>query len=501
MERTVHNPLEDGDSLDEGENELAENIWNELGASDAEEREDQANGDREEEEGEEQEKDDDDDADDHDGLDTGPSTQATPSKRGRGRPRGSGRKKKSPTPPQDLPAHERYFFRNRAGGSKTSTHTLSSLSLLDHEEYFQLMGAYVDPHEPERAALQELHSRAFGQWRFEMSEGYSVCLHGWGSKRALMMAYAKWAAAAPKPAAARSDGDGDRASGGAGKIVVVNGFMPRLSMKEIINTIATALFGSHHPHRLGAQPGEMTEKLLGLLRLEDGNIAPITLIVHSLDSPTLRRLSIQSLFARLASHPSIRLLASTDHPACLLLWDSSLRQSFNFCFHDCTTFAPYDAAEIDVVDAVNDLLGRSGRPIAGKEGVAYVLKSLPENARNLYRVLVGEQLAGMEDGVAALAQQPDNDDDDNHNNYDHHTTEAAPAAPAAGGDSGIEYRVLYHKAVEEFICSSEMAFRTLLKEFHDHQMIASKKDALGVEMLWVPFRKQELLAILEDLTG
>ena len=29
---------------------------------------------------------------------------------------------------------------------------------------------------------------------------------------------------------------------------------------------------------------------------------------------------------------------------------------------------------------------------------------------------------------------------------------------------GLEYRMVYNKAVEEFICSSEMAFRTLLKE-------------------------------------
>ena len=39
------------------------------------------------------------------------------------------------------------------------------------------------------------------------------------------------------------------------------------------------------------------------------------------------------------------------------------------------------------------------------------------------------------------------------------------AADAGGGENpGIEYRMVYNKAVEEFICSSEMAFRTLLKE-------------------------------------
>lgn len=37
--------------------------------------------------------------------------------------------------------------------------------------------------------------------------------------------------------------------------------------------------------------------------------------------------------------------------------------------------------------------------------------------------------------------------------------------------------------------------------FHDHQMITSKKDALGAEFLRVPFRKEELEAIIEDLMG
>lgn len=35
--------------------------------------------------------------------------------------------------------------------------------------------------------------------------------------------------------------------------------------------------------------------------------------------------------------------------------------------------------------------------------------------------------------------------------------------------------------------------------FHDHQMITSRKDVLGTELLSLPFRKEELEAILEDL--
>lgn len=38
-----------------------------------------------------------------------------------------------------------------------------------------------------------------------------------------------------------------------------------------------------------------------------------------------------------------------------------------------------------------------------------------------------------------------------------------------------------------------------IRRFHDHQMITSHKDVLGTELLSVPFRKEDLEAVLEDL--
>jgi origin recognition complex subunit 2 len=88
---------------------------------------------------------------------------------------------------------------------------------------------------------------------------------------------------------------------------------------------------------------------------------------------------------------------------------------------------------------VHELLGRKARRAGGKEGVAFVLRSLPENARARFRLLVGEVLVAVE--------------------------EQGGAGGGAGEEEvAVEYRMVYNKAVEEFICSSEMAFRTLLKE-------------------------------------
>ncbi|KAI9874543.1 MAG: Origin recognition complex subunit 2 [Pleopsidium flavum] len=402
-----------------------------------------------------------------------PDAPSTPSKRGPGRPKGS-RRKRSPTPPQNLPPHEQYFFQNRAGGIKTSNNTLSSLSLLNHDEYFTQIHKYTDPHEPEKAFLQDLHTRSFGQWRFELCEDFNICLYGWGSKRKLVTKFAEWLYT--------------QSPESPPKIIIVNGYTPTLTLRAMLTTIATALLGPSTPHKLGAQPTEILDFIIAHLSSAPPP-QPLTVIIHSLDAYPLRRSTTQSILARLASNPHINFLVTCDTPNFPLLWDSSLREQYNFLFHDCTTFAPYEA-EISVVDDVHELLGRSGRRVGGKEGVGFVLKSLPENARNLYRVLISEQLTAMDDGVGL--QEADDEDID---------IRGLDGGKGGSGEAGVEYRYLYQKAVEEFICSNEMSFRTLLKEFHDHQMITSKKDVLGTEILSVPFRREELEGILEDLMG
>jgi origin recognition complex subunit 2 len=202
-----------------------------------------------------------------------------------------------------------------------------------------------------------------------------------------------------------------------------------------------------------------------------------------------------------------------------MLWNSALLKAFRWLYHDATTFEPY-TVELDVVEDVNQLLGRGRRRLGGKDGVAYVLKSLPENARNLFRILVAEQLALMEVEPSAVAGAAVNGyDDDIIGDEDEEvaareqgtpskrgrvpkamTKPSKPARrPAVSAPEGVEYRTLYNKAVEEFVCSSELNFRTLLKEFHDHQMIESRKDAVGTERLIVPFGKEELEVVLEEL--
>jgi origin recognition complex subunit 2 len=359
----------------------------------------------------------------------------TPAKRGR--PKGSKNRQRSPTPTHGRPPHEAYFSQNRGGHSKTSNNNLSSLALLDHEEYFALLRNYEDPHALDITSLQELYACSFNQWRFELSQDFNLCLFGWGSKRTLLLAFAEYIYKLQP----------DHINN---PIVVVNGYMQNLTVRDVLTTIAGSI--SEIGLRMGSQPAEMLEKLI--VALEQDKSKKITLVIHSIDGPALRRQATQALLSRLSSHRQIQLIASADHPSFPLLWDSSLRFTFNFLFHNCTTAQPY-TAEIDVVEEVHELLGQSGRRVGGKDGVSFVLKSLPENAKNLFRILIAEQLATMDENLGAGFGGVDDDDD-----YDNerHVNSIGRHEP------GVEYKVLYQKACEEFICSSEMSFRTLLKE-------------------------------------
>ncbi|KAL2191180.1 ORC2-domain-containing protein [Thermothelomyces heterothallicus CBS 203.75] len=381
-----------------------------------------------------------------------------------GRKRRTAGRKRSPTPPRDLPLHEQYFYQNKPGLSKTSNNTLSSLNLLTHEEYFSILRQLKDPHAADVDFLRSLHAESFPQWAFELSQGFSTCLYGYGSKRRLLHDFASYL----------SSLDPSRT------IVVINGYVRTLTARDILTTLTSALPASLAPANTSNPAAALQALLANMTADAAASSAPatttassLTVLVNSIDAPPLRRPALQAILAQLAAHPRVRLACTADTPDFPLLWDAALRASLNLLFHDCTTFAPFAPCELEVVDEVHELLGRRARRVGGKEGVAFVLRSLPENARALFQLLVGEVLVAAEvhgDGGGAE-------------------------------EVAVESRMVYNKAVEEFICSSEMAFRTLLKEFHDHQIITSHKDSIGTELLSLPFRKEELESILEELTS
>ncbi|KAF3915547.1 hypothetical protein ABW21_db0204776 [Orbilia brochopaga] len=385
----------------------------------------------------------------------------TPSKTPRGRKRQAKAKQKlkekSPPPILSLGGPTAYFEQNRVRAKPSST--TATLPPLSPKSYFRLRDLHEDRHTADIEHLSSLHRANFAQWAFELSQGFSILLYGYGSKRKLLTEFARTEAAQGHI------------------VVVVNGYVGGLTLRDILGMVVNAVMGMNHGLRFGSNTNEMLDAVLRLL--DEHNGAPITLLFHSIDGTALRTAQTQALLSQLAAHSAIRLVASSDNILASLLWDLSTLTLFNFVSHDATTFVPYDIeiSAADESEGIVDVIsggtaGRSGR--SGAKGVKYVLASLTGNAKNLYRILVATQLQAMEeDGVGK----------------DKMGTEAY----------GVGYRALYQKGLEEFVCSSDLVFKTLLKEFYDHQMVTSRKDLQGSETLWAPFRKEELESILEDI--
>lgn len=422
----------------------------------------------------------------------------TPSKRGRGRPKGA-RNKRTPTPEGDIPPEERYFFQTRVGPANqqpTSTNSFAALGLLSHEDYLLESRKYKDPHDIEIRYLKKLHARAFPQWQFELEADFSICLYGWGSKRQLVVDFAEYLCR-----------DASKQNLPHPKIVMVNAYAQKVSIRHVLNTIATALNASAgeedpRPVRLVGQPQDMVDTILARL---DKTKEPIYILLNSMDhaSSPFRTSSAQALLSRLSSHANTHTLITCDTPTSNTLFPSNIRNKYALIFHDATTFAPYDA-ETNPVDDVNELLGRKGRRIGGSQGISFVLKSLPENARNLYKLLISEILTLLSDDDVGNGQiDPEIMADEEFIDPSMLDLSVTPRKKAsrtqAAEDVGIEYRTLYQKASEQFICSSDMNFRFLLKEFHDHQMLTSRKDPSGIEILGVPLGKDEMDTVLEEL--
>ena len=150
-----------------------------------------------------------------------------------------------------------------------------------------------------------------------------------------------------------------------------------------------------------------------------------------------------------------------------------------------------------MVDTVLELMGRKTASAVGREGVRWVLRSLPENARGLYRLLVEEILAGADANVSG----PKVSLDEGGSGSDDETTRPGPGKRSREAPlPGVEARILYNKAVQEFLCSSEMSFRGLLKEFMDHRMVSVLGEGVGGgEVLGIEMGREELTGVLEDL--
>lgn len=270
-----------------------------------------------------------------------------------------------------MPQSDNYFSNASTKKVKTSNHTLDRLksSRLQYDELFGLLRSIKlsDEHLKNTSEMLQDHQQYFGKWMLLLSKGFNVITYGIGSKQCVLQEFCE---TYPNNA-----------------YIIVNGFFPTLTVKEILNTIRTDIVTINGTAR---GDHEIVDAIANAFKRSPNT--HLFLIVHNIDGPMLRKTKDQHILSRLAKINNVHLIASIDHINAPLIWDQTCLSNFNFIWFDCTTMLPY-ANETAFENSV--FLQNSGE--LGLAAMSNVFQSLTTNARGIYMLLVETQIKNKKD--------------------------------------------------------------------------------------------------------
>ncbi|KAJ1949028.1 Origin recognition complex subunit 2 [Linderina macrospora] len=251
-------------------------------------------------------------------------------------------------------------------------------------------------------------------------------------------------------------------------VAIVNGYFPTLNLKSTLEKILGEIAGFNDT---SGPVVDLAALISGYFDSDKRTVDRMYLVVHNIDGACLRK--HQAALAVLGNCKNIHLLASVDHIEAPVMWDTTLATKFNWAWHDLTTFEPY------TVETSYENFSSASTEI-GPRGVLHVLASLTENAKSVFRILAEHQIAESVMG--------DGGDDSSAGQR-----LGAPKYP------GMAYTAYFGACRDQFLVSSEMAFRSQLTEFRDHKVIQSRHAADGSETVFIPLDASTLGTILEGM--
>ncbi|TMW60985.1 hypothetical protein Poli38472_014446 [Pythium oligandrum] len=208
----------------------------------------------------------------------------------------------------------------------------------------------------------------FVEWRQHLRGGFSVLLHGMGSKLALMQAFAE---TLPDTA----------------YVVQLHGYLPTIDMKELIGLICQEVLNVSVESGAKAYLKKCRAIADYAFAHRRQRFAHVYVVIHTLDGIGLRDPELQSCFAQLATVPFIRIIASVDNMNAPALWSEADAHRFRWLHYRVDTLRPY-AREIDL------RLFREGKTAEPSvSGVRYILMSLTPTDVATLRTIAHHQLA------------------------------------------------------------------------------------------------------------
>ncbi|PQM34939.1 origin of replication complex subunit 2 [Prunus yedoensis var. nudiflora] len=316
-----------------------------------------------------------------------------------------------------------YFLAKELRGSGKRSHSkLSDIDVVDEPELIAAASKIEPKHEKEVKELMNSYKSSYTEWAFELRCGLGLLMYGFGSKKALLEDFASTSLTEYS-------------------VVVVNGYLPGINIKQVVAALAELLWDQLKSKR--KNPGSSSkvqqpfssrsmDDLLAFLDEDRTNECYVCVVIHNIDGPGLRDSETQQVLARVASCSHIRMVASIDHVNAPLLWDKKMvHTQFNWCWHHVPTFAPY--------------------------------KSLTSNAQSVFKVLAEYQLS--------------------HSN-----------------EEGMPVDNLYASCRERFLVSSQLTLNSHLTEFKDHELVKTKRNSDGQDCLHIPLTNEALEKLIAELS-
>lgn len=332
---------------------------------------------------------------------------------------------------------DEYFLAHDETNCLTSDRTLAQLSTprMDQETLSAVLKSTIGGHEKERRKLYVEYNAYFEKWAFQLRNGFNLLLHGFGSKRRIIDQFR---------------------SAMLSKFVqlVVNGYFPSITIKNILNTITADILDHEGTFKSPIEQCNFIKNYYNENKHEQ-----LYLTIHNIDGTMLRSNTAQTILSLLAQSPSIYLIASIDHIHAPLIWDQTQCGRFNWLWYDVTTFEPYT----EETSYENSLLVQQSGSLA-LSSLIHVFRSLTENAKGVFMLIANYQLEHSKEG-----------------NY-----------------LGLSFHDCYTKSREAFLVNSDATLRAQLTEFRDHKLIRSKKGSDGVEYLLIPLDDSTLKQFFED---
>jgi len=282
----------------------------------------------------------------------------------------------------------------------------------------------------------EIIQQRGGRWLHQLQAGFSVLLHGVGSKRDLLEMFADekvlpWGVA----------------------IVRINGFSLQFSLVECLRSLLEQICPKVCPG------GCSVDALVNTLRAVMPQVRPLCFVVHSLDMILPAH---QKALAQLAATPDIHLVASIDSIWAQQVWEPRCVKNFNFSWEEVHTRQCYEAEAAGryVGGLPRWALQSSSRRQGNNANMSLVLRSLTPSHRELVQVMAANQHEG-------------------------------------GGRVGITIHKLFSLATDRMIANSITKLRNLLNELKDHNVIVQKGPAHGCSLFHLPVDAQTLQCLAE----